>query len=290
MSHLRDAVSRRLGADQKRALKSRLNQARKAIARAFLSYDGEALKARLRRAGISGTDTVMVHANFAQYSGFKGTPLAWVDALVELLGERGNLLMVSIPFRGAAYDYLAANKPFNLKKTMSMMGLVTEMFRRRAGTLRSLHPTHAVLAYGKDARGLVADHEHCLYPCGPGSPFAKLREMNGKILFFDVDFAAVTFFHYVEDLLKDRLPFPVYDERLFTIPAVDAEGANCTISTYAFTKGLVRSTDKLQAELRRRGKMHKGRVGNSRFLWVTAEDVVSAFTAMVDAGNYPYDR
>jgi aminoglycoside 3-N-acetyltransferase len=289
VSRLREALARYLSADQKRALKSRVNQARKAFARSFLHYDGEALKARLRRAGISATDTVMVHSNFVPDSGFNGPPLALVDALVELLGERGNLLMVSIPFRGASYDYLALNKPFHVRKTISMMGLVTEMFRRREGTLRSLHPTHPVLACGKDARWLVAGHEHCLFPCGPGSPFAKLRELDGKILFFDVDFAAVTFFHYAEDLLKDRLPFPVYDERLFTVAGVDADGVSRSLSTYAFTKGLVRDTDKLQAELRRRGKIRKGRVGNSRFLWVTAEDVVSAFTAMVDAGDYPYD-
>jgi aminoglycoside 3-N-acetyltransferase len=286
---LRDVVSRYLSGRQKLTLKSKVNEAKKALARSFRSYDGDALKARLRSAGISPDDTVLVHANFNPHSGFKGAPLDLVNALVELLGERGNLLMVSIPFRGAAYDYLMLNKPFHLKKTISMMGLVTEMFRRRKGTRRSLHPTHPVLACGKDASWLIADHERCLYPCGAGTPFAKLRELDGKILFFDVDFAAVTFYHYVEDLLKERLPFEVYDDRLFRVKAVDADGAERIIETYTFKKGLVRNTDKLQAELQHRGLLHRGRVGNSRFLWVTAEDVVSAFTAMVDAGEYPYD-
>jgi hypothetical protein len=35
--------------------------------------------------------------------------------------------------------------------------------------------------------------------------------------------------------------------------------------------------------------IRRGRVGNSRFIWVTAEDVVSCFSAMVEDGNYPYD-
>ena len=197
--------------------------------------------------------------------------------------------MVSIPFRGAAYDYLALNKPFNVKKTISMMGLVTEMFRRREGTLRSLHPTHPVLAFGKDAQWLVAEHDRCLYPCGPGSPFDKFRQLKGKILFFDVRFGAITFFHYVEDLLKDRLPFPVYDERLFSVPAVDANGENRVIQTYAFSNGVPRMAEKLEAEMARQGKIRQGRVGNSRCRLVTAEDVVSCQTAMVAAGNYPYD-
>jgi aminoglycoside 3-N-acetyltransferase len=197
--------------------------------------------------------------------------------------------MVSLPFRGTAYDYLALGKRFNVKKTLSMMGLVTEMFRRRDGTLRSLHPTHPVLAYGKDAEWLVADHESCLYPCGPGSPFEKFRQLKGKLLFFDVSFGSITFFHFVEDLLKERLPFPVYADRLFSVAAIDAKGENRTIQTYAFNNDVRRMAEKLEAEMSRQGKIRHGRVGNSHFCLVTAEDVVACFTAMVESGNLPYE-
>ena len=221
---LRSTISRCLNDRQKRAVKVTINEARKRLVSALLGYDGAKLKVRLRSMGISESDTLLVHSNFKPDSGFQGTLLDLVNALAELVGEKGNLLMVSIPFRGAAYDYLSLNKPFNIKKTISMMGMVTEIFRRREGTLRSLHPTHPVLAYGKDAQWIVADHERCLYPCGPGSPFDKFRHLKGKILFFDVGFGAITFFHYVEDLLKDRLPFSVYDNRLFSVTAIDSTG------------------------------------------------------------------
>jgi aminoglycoside 3-N-acetyltransferase len=198
-------------------------------------------------------------------------------------------MMVSLPFRGAAYDFLALGKPFNVKKTISMMGLVTEMFRRREGTLRSLHPTHPVLAYGKDAEWLVADHERCLYPCGTGSPFEKFHRLKGKILFFDVSFSSITFFHYVEDLLKERLPFPVYGDRLFSVPAIDSNGQTTIIRTYAFNKDVRRMSDRLEAEMARQGKIRHGRVGNSSFCLVATEDVVACFAAMVEAGNLPYE-
>lgn len=286
---LRSTISRCLNDRQKRAVKVTINEAKKRLVSALLGYDGAKLKARLRSMGISESDTLLVHSNFKPDSGFQGTPLDLVNALAELVGEKGNLLMVSIPFRGAAYDYLALNKPFNIKKTISMMGLVTEMFRRREGTLRSLHPTHPVLAYGKYAQWIVADHERCLYPCGPGSPFDKFRHLKGKILFFDVDFGAITFFHYVEDLLKDRLPFSVYDNRLFSVTAVDWAGEKRVIQSYTFNKEIPRSAKKLEAEMLRQGKILRGRIGNSQFMLVTAEDVVSCQTAMVEAGNYPYD-
>jgi len=39
----------------------------------------------------------------------------------------------------------------------------------------------------------------------------------------------------------------------------------------------------------RRGRIRRGRVGNSRMLLVTAADVVACQTDMVKARNYPYD-
>lgn len=276
------------GVRLKRAIRSKLNQAKSRIVHSFLSYDAEALKARLRRAGIRETDTLMVHANFSTDSGFRGTPSDLVNALVELVGTNGNLLMVSIPFRGAAYDYLVAGKPFNVKKTISMMGLATEMFRRREGTLRSFHPTHPVLAVGKDASWLVADHDQCLFPCGVGTPFDKFRQLHGKILFFDVSFGAITFFHHVEDLLKDKLPFPVYHERQFAVPAIDARGASQVIQTRTFNNAVARKAEHLERRMVADGTVARGRVGNSRFTLVTADDVVSSFTAMVESGDFPY--
>ena len=290
LAKLRSGLSHLASDRQKRAIRSAINDAKKRLAFLLLGYDGAKLKARLKGMGIGDSDTLLVHSNFKPDSGFHGAPLDLVNAFVEMVGEKGNLLMVSLPFRGAAYDYLAAGKVFNVNKTISLMGLVTEMFRRRKGTLRSLHPTHPVLAYGKDAEWLVADHERSLYPCGPESPFGKIHQLKGKLLFFDVSFRSITFFHYVEDLLKERLPFPVYSDRLFSVTAVDKDGENRVIQTYAFNSGVRRMSEKLEVEMERQGKIRHGRVGNSRFSLVTAEDVVACFRAMVDAGNLPYEQ
>jgi aminoglycoside 3-N-acetyltransferase len=285
---LRKTLSLWIDDRRKRAIKSTLAQAKLRAVRALRSYNGRQLQDRLRAIGIAETDTLLVHSNFKPDSGFTGTPADLANAFVEAVGQKGNLLMVSIPFRGSAYDHLALGKVFDARKTLSMMGLVTEMFRRRTGTLRSLHPTHPVLACGRDAEWLVADHDTCLFPCGPGSPFEKFRKLNGKILFFDVGFGAITFFHYVEDLLKAQLPFPVYADRLFDVKVVDAQAEKRTVATYAFNKDIPRDPDRLEAEMSRQGRIRKGRIGNSRFLLVDAEDVLSCMSAMVAAGNYPY--
>jgi aminoglycoside N3'-acetyltransferase len=287
---VRGRLKRLLTEEQQRRIKVKLSSAKKLFIDTFMSYDAASLKSKLRSAGIAEGDTLMVHANFEPHSGFRGDPIQLVNALAELVGEGGNLLMVSIPFRGAAHDYLMQGKTFNVNKTVSLMGLVTELFRRRAGTQRSLHPTHPVLAYGKDASWILAGHENCLYPCGPGSPFEKFHKLGGKILFFDVSFQAITFYHYVEDLLKESIPFPVYEDRMFDVKAVDSQGVTRIVRTYTFNNTHTRNCDKLQATMERSNTVSHGKVGNSRFLIVTAGDVVSSFKGMVEEGNYPYDN
>ena len=136
---------------------------------------------------------------------------------------------------------------------------------------------------------MVRWDEACRYPCGPGSPFEKFRTLGGKILFYDVGFGSITFFHYVEHLLQDDLPLPVYDERVFEAPVVDASGEKRVVRTQAYNKQLRRSAEKLEAEMLRQGKIRQGRVGNSRLLLVSAEDVVACQTAMTKRGDYPYD-
>lgn len=280
-------IIRALPEKQKLALKARFNTMRVGFIKTVLSYDTSALKTRLRKMGVKEDDTLLVHSNSNPDSGFKGTPADVVNALADLVGKKGNLLMVSIPFRGSSYDHLAKGKTFHKDKTISMMGLITEIFRRKEGVLRSLHPTHPVLAYGKDSEWLVSGHEKCLYPCGVGSPFDKFRQMNGKILFYDVPFGAITFFHFVEDLTKDMLPFKVYDDRLFTVKATDGKTEH-VIETYAFNKEIPRDAFMLEEEMKRRGLVKYGKVGNSNLILVNSSDVVACHIDMVKAGRYPY--
>lgn len=287
---LRSTIAQYLGEKRKLAIKSKYNKMKKFVVDSMLSYDGERLKAKLINMGISETDTLMVHANFKPDSGFKGTPNDIVNVLVELVGIQGNLLMVSIPYRGRAYDYFLKNKPFRVHKTISMMGLITEMFRRKEAVLRSLNPSHPVLAYGKDSAWLVADHEKCLFPCGVGSPFDKFRQLNGKILFFDVGFGAITFFHYVEDITKDKLPFNPFHEKPFLATAYDQNDRKHEIKTYVCNPNVVTSARKLEEEMSKRHMIKKGKVGNSHMILVSAEDVVTCQTSMIESGHFPYDN
>lgn len=282
-------ISQYIDPKKKRDLKIKYRKVKKSVVNKLLNYDANQLKDKLLQIGVNHDDTLWVHANFKPDSGFNGKPIDVVDTLTDFIGQQGNLLMVSIPFRGTAYDHLMKNKPFRVNKTISMMGLITETFRRKPGVLRSFHPTHPVLAYGKDSAKYIDGHENSLYPCGPDTPFGKFRENRGKILFYDVSFRAITFFHYVEHLIQDLLPFPVYHSNPFTVSAYDKDNVERQITTYVFDRQYVRNASKLEKEMELRKKLIRTKVGNSNLIMVEAEDVVDCMTEMVKNGNLPYD-
>lgn len=272
---------------QQLALKRRWNAGRIAFVNRFRSYDSGNLIQALGKVGVENGDTVMVHSNFPPDSGFTGNPAEMVEALLRSVGDSGNLMMVSIPFRGGAADYLEKEKVFDVNRTVSMMGLVSEIFRRRRGTMRSLHPTHPVIVSGHSAAEIVADHELCDFPCGVGSPFEALREKDGKILFVDVPFGAMTFFHYLEDLFKERLSIPVYEDALYVSSVKNTDGDLSVVSTYAFRRNVSRDTKMLEDELNRRNLLRRARVGGSSLICVNCEDVVNAMKSLIDRGEEP---
>lgn len=272
-------------------LRAQYAEAERWYVRAFRSYGPGELAAALRALGVASGDTVMLHSAFGSRYGFRGTIDELTRVFLDVLGPTGNLLMVSLPYRSSSLQYLSTLKCFDVRKTPSMMGLVSEYFRRRAGVLRSLHPTHPVLALGPDAQAIVAGHEDCLYPCGPGTPFEKLAERDGKVVFFNVPFATFTFFHHLEHLVSPEMPFSLYTDEPFTVPVIDRQGQSRTVSTYVFSPDAIRRRrfQVLENELRRRGLIRGRRVGATRIEMVRVRDTIDCTRDMIRRGQHFYE-
>jgi len=275
----------------KARLRSEYRDARRLFVRTFMSYGPERLREGLRQVGLQSGDSVMLHSAFGPEYGFRGTIDDLTRVFLDAVGPGGNLLMVSLPYRSSSLEYLGNLKSFDVRKTPSMMGLVSEYFRHRSGVLRSLHPTHPVLAYGPGAEAIVAGHEDCLYPCGPGTPFDKLADLDGKVTFFNVPFATFTFFHYLEHLVSPEMPFSLYTEQPFHVPVVDRHGERRTVTTYVFSPDAIRRRrfEVLERELRRRGLIRRARVGNSRIEMIRVRDAIDCAREMFARGQYFYD-
>lgn len=280
----------RLNNSQKTKLKVLYLASKRLFIKQFLSYGPRELESMLRDLGVSSGDTVMLHSSFA-LSGFRGSPKELSDVFLRGVGPNGNLLMVSLPYSSSTYEYLKKKKTFDVRKTPSNMGMISESFRRRDGVLRSFHPTHPVLAFGPKAEWIVADREKCLYPCGPGSPFEKFSQLEGKVVFFNVPFTTLTLFHYLEHLIERTLPFPLYLSETFEVPSIDSAGKMAMIKTRVFSPEAVcrRRPLALMEELDREHLIRRKRVGNSRVMCVTAMDAIACTEQMARARKLFYD-
>ena len=273
-------------------LKRRYYKGKKTIADYFFGYGIEELKNKFIEIGIKNGDTLLVHSSFNIFNGFRGKAQDIINCLIEILGKDGNLLMVSMPYMSSSYDYLQKGEAFDVRRTPSKMGLISEIFRRKRGVLRSLHPTHPVLAYGKDSAWLVEGHEACKYPCGKNTPFDKFRSLNGKILFYDVPFNRFTFIHYIEDMIASQLPFLLYSKEPIAAKVMDCQGKEVEIKTYVFGEAAVqtRNPDILEKYLFKQGVLRNAKIGKTKLMFVNAEDAVVCTYKMLENNVYFYTR
>lgn len=275
----------------KLALKSRWVALRNGFVQRFMSYDAAQLLGVLRELGVRDADSLMLHsASGAQY-GFRGSIDDLTRVFIDAVGAQGHLLMVSLPYRSSSIQYLENLKQFDVRRTPSMMGMVSEYFRRRPEVLRSLSPTHPMLVRGPRAAWYVADHEDCLYPCGPGTPFEKFLNENGIVVFFNVPVGTLTFFHHLEHLVHERLPFPLYAEPPFEVRVVDREGQARTVTTCVFAREAIRRRrfEVLEREMQRRGLIATRRIGRSEIHAVRVGPVVECVKQMARDGLFFYE-
>jgi len=153
-----------------------------------LQITGNDIVAGLKAVGLAAGDVVIVHSSLSSMGNVKGGADTVIDALLEVVGDEGTVVMPTFP----------ADKPFKKDTSPTYLGRVPETFRKRKGSLRSLHPLVPVSAIGKHARYIVQNHEKCDVPQGMDSPYGKIYQLNGKVLLIGVDLDRCTMMHLIE--------------------------------------------------------------------------------------------
>ena len=152
--------------------------------------------------------------------------------LLNLVGSEGTLLFPSYPRLGS-YEFLMSGEVFDVRKTPSYMGLITEVARRHKGAIRSFHPTKAVVAIGRYAKEVTASHQLCHYPYDRESPYGKIRDYGAKIVGIGVSTSRLSCVHCVEDEMKEDFPVCPYHDRLFAAKCIDYDGNTRIVKTFA---------------------------------------------------------
>ena len=160
--------------------------------------DKTQLKNDLTALHFKPSDTVLIHSSMKSIGPVAGGADTVLDVLMDYFGEYGLLVFPTLSYRNVN----AEHPRFDVRKTPCVTGILPELFRQRPGVIRSLHPTHSLAAFGRDAAEFTAGHEKALTPAPEGSPWWRLLERSGKILFIGTGISCNTFLHGVDEWLK----------------------------------------------------------------------------------------
>jgi aminoglycoside 3-N-acetyltransferase len=162
----------------------------------------EEIKAGLRKLGLKRGDSVGVHSSLKSFGRVEGGADAVIDALLETVGEDGNIVMSTHSANlvevqrtpeeiAMGVSWLFKISPYDPQKTPVRTGTIPETFRKRNGVIRGSHPSNSVAALGPRAREL-------------SEGWHKLLELDGYILLIGVGLDRCTAMH----LAEKRMRFP----------------------------------------------------------------------------------
>ena len=167
---------------------------------------------QLRFHGVRAGMVIEVHAALSSLGYVVGGAQAVIDALIEVVGYSGTILMSLQTGNNSeptywrnppiAYDLvqkIRKNTPiFNKKDSDTLgMGAIVENFRRREGVVVSNHPRNSYVAWGKYAK-LLCNRHSLHFSLSEESPTARLTELKGYVLLLGCDYDCCTVMHLAE--------------------------------------------------------------------------------------------
>jgi aminoglycoside N3'-acetyltransferase len=204
-------------------------------------YRGADLVEQIRTRLPTEFEILMVHSAYDRLLPmYSGTSHEIVRGLIELCGPNRTLAMPAFVLGGRSYDVCQYYRKhhFDVRRTPSEMGLLTETFRRVPGVARSLHPTHSLCATGPLAGLLTADHHLAPTRAGQGTPFELMTKKRTVILGLGIEYyRCLTQMHTAEDLLGDAFPVSFKTEQV-PVTIIASDGTRLTYDLH------VRKTDR----------------------------------------------
>lgn len=180
-----------------------------------------------RALGVRPGSVLLVHSSLRSL-GQKGIrPREVIDGLLLALGDRGTLVFPALSYLhcGPAHSLT-----FDVRNTPSNVGALPEYFRTdMPGVRRSLCPTHSCCAVGEKRDAVVGEHHLDDTPAGAHSPFRRVMELDGSVLFLGCGTNCNTSMHAVEELSRPDYLF----EDCYTYTMVREDGSSYEQRCYA---------------------------------------------------------
>jgi aminoglycoside 3-N-acetyltransferase len=221
--------------------------------------------------GVQKGDTVFVHSSIDGLA--MDIPARRIlEVLLETVGPEGTVLMPSYP-KLTSYAFLKSGQVWDVRRTPSYSGFLTEVFRRMEGTRRSLHPTKSVAVRGPLRDELVSEHHTDVRPYGAASPYYKFVARGGKAIGIGVSARYIAFIHAIDDYLGDAFPVTTYRGEPLSGTVVDYAGNRIEVPTLAHDLRLSFDPVGLLRRHVPREKAHSLTYKNREFFYADAQTV-----------------
>jgi len=216
--------------------------------------------AGLREIGLRPGDLVQVHSSLSAFGYVEDGADTVVDALLEVLGSEGTLMVPTFNHgREAVFD--PATSP-------SVSGKITEAVRARPQAHRSVHPTHAYCAIGLLAEWLTSEHLE-IGTFDWNCPLGKLIQRDGLILLLGVGMNTNTAAHIAEA----RFGAPCLGIREHPRKVL-LDGQVIDAWSVRWRRGKCRvEWEPIEEAMRARGMIRDGRIGDGKLMLMRACDM-----------------
>ena len=121
--------------------------------------------------GVTPGDILVLQSSYKGCGEIENGPDGLIDALMELLGKEGTLIMPAYNFTQWTNHHY-----FDAIETPSEVGIITELFRQRKDVGRTIHPIHSLSVWGKHKTEFEALDYRSAF--GENSIFARLIDYN----------------------------------------------------------------------------------------------------------------
>ncbi|MCL1842250.1 MAG: AAC(3) family N-acetyltransferase [Defluviitaleaceae bacterium] len=155
----------------------------------------ESLVKDLGKSGIDAGGTLLVHSSYKSIGECENRGDTVIDAFIEYMG--GGLLI--FPTHTWETVRIEKDNVFDHACAPSCVGILPDLFMKREGVIRSLHPTHSLAALGEGAEEFVSGEEFTRTPCPRNGCYGKLYDRNAQILFLGCELSKNTYLHGVEE-------------------------------------------------------------------------------------------
>ena len=218
------------------------------------------LRQALRAVGVKPGSLLMVHSSLSAFGYLAGGASTCLSGLRSVLGRRGTLAMPTHSLNTLGHPlYDPATSP-------SLVGAVTEAFRRLPGVRRSAHPTHSVAACGPLAEPLTTGHHAGMAPLARDGFWGRFVEADGWVLMM-APMKSCTLMHACE--LWSGVPLPGY-----AVPVL--EGGRRRVREVPNGPWHSNWFARLHESLHAAGHVASARLGEGEIQLLRARDVVEA--------------